>query len=134
MSSFPLPPLECPSLSQKVCLLLKSLQLRKQGDDAPGGGPPPFYDSSRFRLGWVPLPDGETEAGKEKGGRARSSSPARLSHRPRTRAGFSRREAGNIVFILSRGVRHERDKGLREAAAGGARGGPAPPPRDPQRL
>lgn len=42
MSSFPLPPLECPSLSQKVCLLLKSLQLRKQGGDAPGGPPPNF--------------------------------------------------------------------------------------------
>ena len=42
MSSFPLPPLECPSLSQKVCLLLKSLQLRKQGGDAPGGPPPPI--------------------------------------------------------------------------------------------
>ena len=113
MTSFPLPPPGCPSLSQEICLLFKSVQPRRQGGDALRPSPPPLVCSRP--QAW------ETEAGREKGGRAGRSSPTRLSHRPRTRAGFSRREAGNIVFILSHRVRHERGCSRQRARRGSGR-------------
>lgn len=123
MTSFPLPPPGCPSLSQEVCLLFKSVQPRRQGGDAPAPSPQPTPDCmfSAPDLAESPYQMGKLRQEGRKGGRAGRSSPTRLSHRPRTRAGFSRREAGNIVFILSHRVRHERGCSRQRARRGSGR-------------
>jgi hypothetical protein len=129
VSSFPLPPPECPHLwsvqRSGVCAATE------EGVYSPV--PPVVSRFLHSRLAWLGLliPVGETEARGKKGGSAGRRAPARLARHPRTRAGFSRREAGNIVFILSRRVRHERGCSRQRASLSGCRrrtwgSGPAP--------